>query len=273
MTTVPTPAEEATTPTPLDLSALKQSLTAGQRNGRSCYRCGSTERPLVPAGKLLDVDVVECDVHRWERDNQASPPLWLTGPCPAWCEEKHRGSDHPDDRKHHGGTLSVPLLTIAFENFGTRDEPRLAPVELLADLMQHHREAEPRVVLGDTSDTFSRYLSLGEAQRFAFDLVELVAAGRTGTDVQTLPAPGGAAGCQPWCAKEHDPGCPELCLAENEPVPVSGSPADAFVGLSHHPDDGTVIDVDSALHLTVDEAEVLVLALLRQIRRAHLKAA
>ncbi|MBX6387142.1 MAG: hypothetical protein IRZ07_29890, partial [Microbispora sp.] len=115
-------------------------------------------------------------------------PSWLTRPCPGWCTEQHQDCDHPDDRYHRSDTRAVPLLTMEFINYGSPEEPRFGPLELMCDLVQHHRETEPQINIADTSDTFSRDLSLAEAELFAWRLLALVHAARTGT-IPTDPAP------------------------------------------------------------------------------------
>ncbi|MCC5578998.1 hypothetical protein IMZ11_25560 [Microtetraspora sp. AC03309] len=170
----------------VNLTAAKNNLSFPQRTGRACITCGATGTILKPAGTLLDIDVVECENHQWERANADNPPTWLTGPCPTWCIAEHRGSDHPDDRNHHSTNVSVSLKTMDYQNHGTPDEPRFVPLELMADLFQQHLQAEPRVVLNDTSDKFADYLSLDEAERFANHLLELVLAARHNWD---LPDP------------------------------------------------------------------------------------
>ncbi|WP_133061526.1 DUF6907 domain-containing protein [Streptosporangium minutum] len=174
-----TNATPTTAPATLDLGILKESLTMAQRNGRACVQCGSSDYPLKPAGMLLDVAVVECDSHAWERDAAANPPTWLTKPCPAWCTEQHRGGDHPDDRQHTSVIHSTDLLTMDFENFGSPTKPEHRPVSLMTDLVQGHLEAEPRICLNDSTDKgTSYYLSLAEAEEIAAHLLQLVAAGR-----------------------------------------------------------------------------------------------
>lgn len=261
MTTVPTLNDEATTPTILDLIALKNSLTAAQRIGRACVVCGNSLNRFVPAGKIGDVDVVECDHHapqrKRERDNA---PTWLTAPCPGWCHDDHHGSDHPDDRRHGSGTTGVPLRTMAFENFGSPAEPSYKPLELMADLEQLYREIEPRVVLCDDSDKWFRRLSLGETRDFALNLIELFRAGRTGTDLVVSSSPGGAAECTPWCT-DHDPET-GMCRA-------AGVRTLAYdVRLSQAPGEPTAVHLDDE-PLSPEQAEEVAFALLAQARRAR----
>ncbi|MGW4641781.1 DUF6907 domain-containing protein [Sphaerisporangium sp. NPDC004334] len=194
-------------------------------------------------------------------------PYWLTQPCPTWCTTGHRASDSPDDRLHESDTRSVPLILEQAEQFGPYAEPpvyRYSPPSLMASLLQDVREAGPVVELHDNRDAYTVRVTLDEAAEFGADLIELAITGR----VTTQPsAPGGAAECQPWCTR-HDPDVPELCTGDDEIVPLARQ-GDARIGLTHTPDDGTVIEVDGHLYGSVDEAEALVVALLRQIGRAR----
>lgn len=165
----------------LDLHVLKDRLTSDQRWSRACIQCGKAGGILKPAGKLLDIDVVECDNHQWDRREAKNPPVWLTQPCPAWCVTRHSGPDDPGDRIHDSPLMAVPLLTMDFINYESPTEPRFAPVELMVDLVQGYREAEPRIVLNDTSDKWSDYLSLYEAEQLAKNLTALVDAARRNT--------------------------------------------------------------------------------------------
>ncbi|MFD8562472.1 DUF6907 domain-containing protein [Streptosporangium canum] len=166
-----------------NLNLAKDSLSPAQRNGRACVSCGASGGILKPAGVLLDVKVVECETHIWERDAAANPPTWLTAPCPAWCTERHRAGDHPDDRQHVSVIHATDLLTGDFEDFGMPGKPQFRPISLLADLVQGYREAEPRVCLSDSATKGTcHYLTLAEAEEIAAHLLQLVAAGRGQSD-------------------------------------------------------------------------------------------
>lgn len=265
MTTVPTPNSEATTPT-IDPSSLVDSLAPDQRRARACVQCGKAER-LVPAGKLGDVDVVECESHKWERKRaakqQAGPPEWLTGPCPGWCVDTidHEPSTHPDDRNHTSSLRSVQLRTMEFSNFGSPDKPDYKPRSLMTDLWQHYRESEPRVAMGDDTDEWWIRLSLDEAQQHALNVMEMVTAGRTGRALEEVfSSPGGVAEHTPWCQDHHD----ETALCRARDTQAGG----LRVGLTHHADEGPVVWLDDT-HLTADQAEEIAFALLSRARLAR----
>lgn len=260
----------ADVPAAVDLPALKDALTMAQRNGRACVVCGKSDYSLKPAGKLLGLGVVECDIHEWERKKQASPPVWMTEPCPGWClsnygEHIHGGEDAPEDRHHLSAVTVQPLLTMEFPNYESPTTPRYAPLDLMVDLLQHYREAEPRVVVNDTSDKFTLYLSLDEAQQHAVNVMEMVRAGRTRTDVVPFSAPGGAAEHKPWC-NDHEPDTDMCRTKDTNLTDVHG---EAYTtGLTSAPEEGTVVWLgDKAL--TVDQAEETAFALLAQARRAR----
>ncbi|MBB6547026.1 DUF6907 domain-containing protein [Nonomuraea rubra] len=187
----------------IDPDSPRQSLTAAQLEGRACIQCGSEERHLAPAGTLLDVKVVECYTHQQERRLAASPAEWLTvSPCPAWCRDEHSGSDHPDDREHNSLYLNTALQTMPYINYGHGDKPEYKPTGIMTDLVQHYREAEPRICFGDTGDHASYYMTLDEAQEIALHLLVLVSAGR---DRSAVPEPQSViserTGCRPWCTR------------------------------------------------------------------------
>ncbi|MFI7632413.1 DUF6907 domain-containing protein [Microbispora rosea] len=158
------------------------NLTPQQRSGLACVLCGSSDQPMTAIAILDGVQIFTCTTH------PANRPAWLTQPCPAWCVEKHHDSDDPEDRNHRSDTLITPLLTMDFINYGSPTEPQFGPLELMCDLVRHHLEAEPRINIGDTNDAFSSFLSLGEAEQFAWRLLALVHAARTST-IPTDPAP------------------------------------------------------------------------------------
>lgn len=178
------------TPAALDLHALTDTLTPAQYAGRACITCGASDTILKPLGKLLDRDVVECETHEWRRRDAAGPASWLTQPCPRWCTDApdihegftiHRASDCPEDRRHSGDYFSVPLHTMDYVSFGPPASPSFKAREVMANLVQHYREAEPRICLSDDVDTFAIYMTLDEARRHRDHLTELLAdAAQTG---------------------------------------------------------------------------------------------
>ncbi|MFB4285030.1 hypothetical protein ACBJ59_57875 [Nonomuraea sp. MTCD27] len=75
----------------------------------------------------------------------------------------------------------------------------------MINLVQHYREAEPRVCLGDTGDHCNYYMTLDEAQEIALNLLMLVVAGRDRAEIaDSQPPESMTPGCHPWCA-QHRP--------------------------------------------------------------------
>ncbi|MFG1826711.1 DUF6907 domain-containing protein [Microbispora bryophytorum] len=271
------------------------NLTPQQRGGLACVRCGSSDQPTIPAAVVDGVQLFQCVTHdqipgedlkvraaylQGVLKGTATPPAdrpglraaaqtrladlsrydrlapsWLTRPCPAWCTERHGDRDYAVDRNHRGHTLVTPLLTMDFVNCGSPDEPRYEPVELMCDLVQHHREAEPRINIGDTND-FSDDLSLGEAEEFARHLFTLVALGRNPARAQARES---AAGCRPWCVHHDDV---HGCNGFSEPT------AAGLVGLTRTAEDDTHVWLGDR-HMTPAEAEQLAAVLLAQAALAR----
>ncbi|WP_147944522.1 hypothetical protein [Microbispora sp. CSR-4] len=287
---------DATTPVvPHTLNVA--NLTPQQRGGLACVRCGSSDQPMIPVVVVDGVQLFQCITHdqipgedlkvraaylQGVLKGTATPPAdrpglaaaaqarladlsrydrpapaWLTRPCPAWCTERHGDRDYAVDRNHRGHTLVTPLLTMDFVNCGSPDEPRYEPVELMCDLVQHHREAEPRINIGDTNDAFSDDLSLGEAEEFARHLFTLVALGRNPARAQ---ARGSAAGCRPWCVRHDDVN--DLCNGFSEPT------AAGLVGLTHVDREGSRVWFGDR-HMSPAEAEQLASVLLAQAARVR----
>ena len=77
-------------------------------------------------------------------------PWWLTPPCPSWCHKDHDASQYPNNRLHYSeGTTAVGWITLTLADVPR--PPDHAPYDdvpcLDSYLVQHWREAEPRVVL------------------------------------------------------------------------------------------------------------------------------
>ncbi|MEO3853694.1 hypothetical protein [Acrocarpospora sp. B8E8] len=140
---------------------------------------------------------------------------WIAAsPCPTWCQYGafggHTVQDHPGDRIHTMPSLKVPLAAaMDWQDWGSDAMPRWEPVELMADLWQTFREAEPRLLLADTLNKFYGELTLGEAQQFAGNLAAHVVTARRSVPAvpeADAPRPDWLTGpCPDWCAVEHTP--------------------------------------------------------------------
>lgn len=238
----------------IDLVALRDSLSSLQRTGRACVQCGRSDLPLQPAGILLDIKVVECYSHGYDRRDAASPAHWLAaGPCPPWCDDIHHGGDHPEDREHGSSYLDTTLQTLPYDNYRTSDNPEFKPVIAMARLTQNYREAEPRICFTDTRDKSTTYMTLDEAQEIVLNWMTLIVAGRERAEIFEPPAAvSERAGCHPWC---RDHRTEDTC---------DSSPLDK-ARLTYDADDGALIWFDGFGDdgHTVAQAERLVSAILR----------
>jgi len=109
-------------------------------------------------------------------DDQPEAHLfWQTEPCPTWCSNGHEASDHPDDRKHWTAPddrrlqLTLYGLQRNADNTGWYDDPPIMDVYL----MQHVREAEPRISIS-VNEAPATDLTLSEARRLADVLRDLL---------------------------------------------------------------------------------------------------
>lgn len=105
-------------------------------------------------------------------------PFWLgEGGCPSWCgyDDLHKDEDAYDDRTHAGAMMSFPL---------TAEEPLAEhhcqgdDAEVDVSLIQHYREASPRVWLGREGSRRGMHLTLDEAEQLARVLFARVAMAR-----------------------------------------------------------------------------------------------
>ncbi|MFI6299514.1 DUF6907 domain-containing protein [Nonomuraea sp. NPDC050790] len=173
-------ADAETAQPSIDLPALLRSLTMAQRNSRACIVCGGSDYPLKPVGKIGNTPVVECDMHAFQRERAADSPAWLTA-CPAWCIEDHHGADHPDDRVHWSAYRSTPAHTMQYEDCGSPNEPGHMAHSASLVLVQHYREAEPRVSLSDNAnDKWSLQMTLAEAEQVARHILDIIHTAREG---------------------------------------------------------------------------------------------
>jgi hypothetical protein len=104
-------------------------------------------------------------------------PDWLPDGCPSWCDygELHKDVDAYDDRTHCRSALSFPLTAEEplDEHHIDRDG-----AEVDVSLIQHYREASPRVWLGREGSRQGMHLTLDEAERLARELLARVALAR-----------------------------------------------------------------------------------------------
>lgn len=110
-------------------------------------------------------------------------PYWLSGTCPAWCDEHHQSEDLVEDRRHVSGwsnrlvlsTMDPAWLEVLTTKGGVEREPRALQVWI----EQGYREVEPRVLLEEDHRLGVFALSLAEADRLARTLAEAVKLGRS----------------------------------------------------------------------------------------------
>lgn len=103
-------------------------------------------------------------------------PAWLPNGCPSWCDwiGDHNESARYDDRSHIGAGLS---LILTAEQTLREDRKDTVPPTLDIYLIQHYREAEPRVHVG-RDDMPGTHLTLDEAEALANKLLNRVATAR-----------------------------------------------------------------------------------------------
>ncbi|WAL64449.1 hypothetical protein ORV05_26255 [Amycolatopsis cynarae] len=78
-------------------------------------------------------------------------PYWQTLPCPVWCSAEHTDDAAPVDRNHFSTwSAEMPLTLEAPEiSHGAAGAVTAEAAVVEVFLMQHHREIEPRVIVGD----------------------------------------------------------------------------------------------------------------------------
>jgi hypothetical protein len=122
--------------------------------------------------------------------HKPASPAWLTNGCPPWCHWdgrdgkhfSHRDSDEYAARLHFSNSVGVTLTGTDAPSLPAEDghgrEIFNAPIEATVYLVQHYREIEPRIHLGE-DDLPGMYLTLTEAEELAARLLEQVANART----------------------------------------------------------------------------------------------
>lgn len=143
------------------------------------------DRPLTPAeartltGHLAHLTALTATAPPPGADprGEVARPWWLPGGCPSWCEwpDTHEGHDHYVDRLHMGARVSVTLTATEDSEPTEYDDPR----EAGAYIVQHYREAEPRIELVRDDAPMHVQLTADEAEEFAMKLLELAATART----------------------------------------------------------------------------------------------
>lgn len=107
---------------------------------------------------------------------------WLTQGyhvCPEWCDGGHDTTDSYDDREHIG---TISAVTLTADDTWPDEDPGVARLgaaglpHVNMYLVQHYREAEPRVWLGKGGSNQGVYLTVAEAEVLAAELRYLVEA-------------------------------------------------------------------------------------------------
>ena len=98
----------------------------------------------------------------------SNAPAWQPEGCPSWCEcgDLHRSGDHYDDRIHVnlGAHVALSIPRQVDDEIPTLD----------VSLIQHYREASPRVWIGRDGSSKGDHLTVDEAREGALRLLELV---------------------------------------------------------------------------------------------------
>jgi Domain of unknown function (DUF6907) len=165
---------------------MRQGYRDAEPHFRFCFACNSEPSlTLAEAGQFIDI-LQHLTLHASDLmdGDDMSPqttarPFWLTGPCPAWCIEKHEEAEFPCDRRHAGEYHAVALSMEDPFDAGWPAKPgeakasRWVPRELEAALEQDWREAEPHIVIR-ASDTEYYELTIAEADELAADMAHLL---------------------------------------------------------------------------------------------------
>lgn len=104
---------------------------------------------------------------------EAGRPYWQDTACPVWCTAGHRDGDEPVDRRHYS---SSSLLMLSTEPMRDSD-----PFEIDLSLIQHVRETEPRLHLGER-ELRGFHLTIREAEQLRDRLAGLITAATTPLD-------------------------------------------------------------------------------------------
>lgn len=82
-------------------------------------------------------------------------PSWMAEECPAWCVRAHAEDDHPDDRRHQGRGIEVPVVIASDPVPSARSTPLVLVVQLDQPVGARHawvrveasEAAEPRLAV------------------------------------------------------------------------------------------------------------------------------
>lgn len=107
---------------------------------------------------------------------------WFGEPCPPWCPEEpgHASDWAADDRNHVGETWAILLSSMdAVHDKIGEDQHEFTMPELHCQIWQNFREREPRISVshGDLPNEVL-YLTLGEAEAFAANVLKLITIAR-----------------------------------------------------------------------------------------------
>lgn len=114
-------------------------------------------------------------------------PAWLLNGCPTWCHWDGRNGEHfhhydrdeYDNRVHISESTSITLTGTDAPSltYDGKREVFNTPVTVQTYLIQHYREGEARIHLGE-DDLPGMHLTLSEAERLAAQLLVEVATAR-----------------------------------------------------------------------------------------------
>lgn len=109
--------------------------------------------------------------------NPATPvrPAWLTEDCPNWCAYpgEHAGRDMYDDRSHSGEAGRILLTAeepMTSEKPGGGIEVYDDPSHMDVYMIQHYREAGPRIWIGRDGSNVGMHLSIADAEQLITEL-------------------------------------------------------------------------------------------------------
>lgn len=142
---------------------------------------------------------VEPDTHA---ATPAHRPYWLDRSCPLWCfmSTPHQDHDLAADRFHMSAFYHVDLTLENALTFWSANHELLScePAFLNAQLLQHYREREPRIIVTRNGKVDVPF-TIPEAGELAQTLVTLISQGAD-QELEMRDDP-----CPPWCIDPHEP--------------------------------------------------------------------
>lgn len=111
------------------------------------------------------------------KPNRTAPvrPSWLTEDCPTWCAwpDEHANRDMYDDRTHAGESAQIALTAeepMIYKKPGGGIEVYDDPSQMDVYLIQHYREAGPRIWIGRDGSSEGMHLSIADAEQLIAEL-------------------------------------------------------------------------------------------------------